>query len=154
MNELEILNGKIEKLKEENSMLHEEIAMKTQIIKDTSNEATYLKNQLNDCKKKNESLYQQREELEHKISELEFEILTKGSVVEVPIASGPMSVAEQLISATYTRKKGNIEKSICVAIGDDSDTAIEKAYTISELKQIAEHLLVYCNHNSEEVKKE
>lgn len=72
-----------------------------------------------------------------------------GSAVALLFPSEPISVAEQLINATYTREKGDMEKALHKAFGNNSDTVTENVYSVSELRQIAEHLLVYCNHNSE-----
>lgn len=62
----------------------------------------------------------------------------------------PIKVADMLINATYTREKGDVEKAFCKALGNNSDMVEENVFGISELRQIAEHLLVYCNHNEEE----
>lgn len=35
------------------------------------------------------------------------------------------------------------------AFGNNADTVTENVYSVSELRQIAEHLLVYCNANGE-----
>lgn len=61
----------------------------------------------------------------------------------------PIKIADMLISATYTRQKGSMEKALHKAFGNNSDTVIENVYSESELRQIAEHLLVYCGHNVE-----
>ena len=61
----------------------------------------------------------------------------------------PIEVAEQLINATYTRKKGDMEKALHKAFGNNADTVTERVYSALELRQIAGHLLVYCNHNEE-----
>lgn len=61
----------------------------------------------------------------------------------------PIKIADTLINATYTREKGDMEKVFHKAFGNDSDTVEEDVFDISELRQIAEHLLVYCNHNGE-----
>lgn len=62
----------------------------------------------------------------------------------------PIKIADTLISATYTRKKGNMKMAIHKAFGNNADTAVESVYSVSELRQIAEHLLVYCNANGED----
>lgn len=61
----------------------------------------------------------------------------------------PIKIADMLISATYTRQKGSMEKALHKAFGNNSDTVIENVYSKSELRQIAEHLLIYCNANGE-----
>lgn len=62
----------------------------------------------------------------------------------------PIKIADMLISATYTRQKGSMEKALHKAFGNNSDTVTENMYSKSDLRQIAEHLLVYCNHNWED----
>lgn len=63
----------------------------------------------------------------------------------------PIKMADMLISATYTRQKSTLEKTFSKAVfGKNSDTLTENVYSVSELRQIAEHLLVYCNHNWED----
>lgn len=61
----------------------------------------------------------------------------------------PIEAAIELINASYTRNKGELEKRISKAFGNTSDTIIERLYSASELRQIAEHLLVYCNAKGE-----
>lgn len=61
----------------------------------------------------------------------------------------PIEAATELINASYTRNKGELEKKIDKAFGNTSDTTIEQMYSIPELRQIAEHLLVYCNAKGE-----
>lgn len=53
--------------------------------------------------------------------------------------SNPLDVVEMLTSATCEVKNPSI--------GEPRET---KKYTIDELKQIAEYLLVYCKHNKED----
>ena len=49
-----------------------------------------------------------------------------------------------LINATYSRKTSNVEKAFT-----GCNAAKEDIYSIDDLEQIAEHLLVYCKHNKE-----
>lgn len=57
----------------------------------------------------------------------------------------PISVAQTLISA---------KRSYELSAEEKQRSGLEKGYyhifDVSELKQIAEHLLIYCNHNKEE----
>lgn len=57
----------------------------------------------------------------------------------------PIKVADMLINAGGEYEHNPIVKKIC---GTDKGTY--RIFEISELRQIAEHLLVYCNHNKEE----
>lgn len=54
----------------------------------------------------------------------------------------PIKVAEMLINAEGEYEHNPLEKAFC---GTDKGTY--RIFEISELRQIAEHLLVYCNHN-------
>lgn len=63
----------------------------------------------------------------------------------------PIEVADALISVTYVRNKNELEKSIGKAFGNDSDTVTEDMYSVSELRQITEHLLIYCNAHESEI---
>lgn len=62
----------------------------------------------------------------------------------------PIKVADMLISAAYKRQRDSIEKAFSKAFGSGSDMVTENVYSESELRQIAEHLLVCCNHNEGE----
>lgn len=57
----------------------------------------------------------------------------------------PIKVADMLINAEGEYEHNPIVKKIC---GTDKGTY--RIFDVSELKQIAEHLLVYCNHNGED----
>lgn len=56
----------------------------------------------------------------------------------------PIKVADMLINAEGEYEHNPLEKKIC---GNDKGTY--RIFDVSELRQIAEHLLVYCNHNEE-----
>lgn len=56
----------------------------------------------------------------------------------------PIKVADMLISAEKEFKQSEYAKKIC-GIGN----VPYRIFDISDLRQIAEHLLVYCNHNRE-----
>lgn len=61
----------------------------------------------------------------------------------------PIEVAERIITTTVTREKTIMEKSLSKAFGNESDTVTEPMYSVPKIRQIAEHLLVYCNANEE-----
>lgn len=63
----------------------------------------------------------------------------------VDLPTEPIKVAEMLIDAIGTYKTNNMERAFGAG-----DTGIYEIYSVSNLRQIAEHLLVYCNANSEE----
>ena len=74
-------------------------------------------------------------------NELEYERKKNGGV-ELP--SEPIKVAEMLIDATGTYKTNSLSRAFGAG-----DTGTYNLYSKSDLKQIAEHLLVYCNNSDE-----
>lgn len=68
----------------------------------------------------------------------------KGNVTDF-LPTEPIKVADILINAEGEYEHNPIVKKIC---GNDKGTY--QIFDISELRQIAEHLLIYCNHNKEE----
>lgn len=67
----------------------------------------------------------------------------KGSIANF-LPTEPIKVADMLINSEAEYEHNPLVKSIC---GKDKGTY--RIFEISELRQIAEHLLVYCNHNGE-----
>lgn len=100
-------------------------------------------------KDKIEELKKENDELKTENAELHCEMQAM-SMFPDEIPTEPIKIADMLISATYTRQKSNMEKALHKAFGSNSDTLTENVYSKSELRQIAEHLLVYCNHNWED----
>lgn len=68
---------------------------------------------------------------------------SKSEKQELPFE--PIDVAKMLIESKYTYENDVISKAI-----HKSDTSTVDRYKVSDLRQIAEYLLVYCNHNSED----
>lgn len=64
-----------------------------------------------------------------------------GKTINDFLLTEPIKVAEMLITA-----KGECEP---LHIGNDVFKDTYRIFGVSELRQIAEHLLVYCNHNGE-----
>ena len=62
--------------------------------------------------------------------------------IELPFDA--IETANMLINATYSRKTSSVEKVFtgCNVVKGD-------IYSVDDLEQIAEHLLVYCKHNKE-----
>lgn len=86
--------------------------------------------------------YQKKmEELKVENAELHCEMQAM-KVFPDEIPEEPIKVAEMLITAKGERKP--------LHIGNDVFEDTCRIFEISELRQIAEHLLVYCNHNKEE----
>lgn len=63
--------------------------------------------------------------------------------IELPFDA--LETANMLINATYSRKTSSVEKAFtgCNVVKGD-------IYSVDDLEQIAEHLLVYCKHNQED----
>ena len=63
--------------------------------------------------------------------------------IELPFDA--LETANMLINATYSRKTSSVEKVFtgCNVVKGD-------IYSVDDLEQIAEHLLVYCKHNRED----
>lgn len=86
------------------------------------------------------SIYQQENEsLKQRIAELESK-----ETVDLPF--DPLECANYLINATYERETNGIER----AFHNLPEKVNSDRYTVDDLEQIAEHLLVYCRHNRED----
>lgn len=80
----------------------------------------------------------ENQELKQRIAELESE-----ETVDLPC--DPLECANYLINATYERETSSLER----AFAKVPDKVNSDRYTVDDLEQIAEHLLVYCKHNKE-----
>lgn len=60
---------------------------------------------------------------------------------ELPLE--PLEVATMLVKATITRKATPLQKAFNANLPDEYEA---DRYSDEDLRQIAEHLLVYCNH--------
>lgn len=69
----------------------------------------------------------------------------KGDITDF-LPEEPIKVADILINAAGEYEHNPIAKAIS---GNDKGTY--RIFDISELRQIAEHLLVYCNHNEDDL---
>ena len=100
--------------------------------------------------RKNDEISDLRKELRESkacIAQLKNELQKKCSfetdrLVKLPFDA--LETANMLINATYSRKTSNVEKAFtgCNVVKGD-------IYSVDDLEQIAEHLLVYCKHNKE-----
>ena len=95
----------------------------------------YTKNFTSECERR---LYDENQELKQRIAELE-----SGKTSELPF--DPLDTANYLINATYERETNGIER----AFQNLPEKVNSDRYTVDELEQIAEHLLIYCKHNKE-----
>lgn len=80
-------------------------------------------------------------ELEAKDNLLKIKNGSCGNFYELPI--DPIEVAQTLINSTFEREASNLEKVLYKC----GDTRTTERYSIDDLEQIAEHLLVYCKHH-------
>lgn len=68
-----------------------------------------------------------------------------GKTVVDFLPTEPIKVADMLINA-----EGEYEHNLVVKKIFGTDKGTYRIFEILELRQIAEHLLIYCNHNKEE----
>lgn len=71
--------------------------------------------------------------------------LESSETVDLPF--DPLECANYLINATYERETSTLDRGLKGL----PDKVNSDRYTVDDLEQIAEHLLVYCKHNREEV---
>lgn len=81
---------------------------------------------------------QENESLKQRIAELESK-----ETSELPFDA--LETANYLINSTYERETSSLER----IIAKTPDKVNSDRYTIDDLEQISEHLLVYCKHNKE-----
>lgn len=98
----------------------------------------YYKDSLLRVDKNCDKLHNENKELKQRIFELESK-----ETVDLPF--DPLERANYLINATYERETSTLERGIKGL----PDKVNSDRYTIDELEQIAEHLLIYCKHNKE-----
>ena len=84
------------------------------------------------------ALRAENESLKQRIAELE-----SGERVDLPF--DPLECANYIINATYERETSSLERTFAKV----PDKVNSDRYTVDDLEQIAEHLLVYCKHNKE-----
>lgn len=132
--------------------LAEMVVSKQNIIDDMKSNIDFLnnclergKNTINNIDYILEKLFGVRHDTVGKPDEFE-KILSerlKGNVTDF-LPTEPIKVADMLINAEKEFKQSEYAKKIC-GIGN----VPYRIFDVSELRQIAEHLLVYCNHNGE-----
>lgn len=102
----------------------------------------------------NQLMEVEKDAQEH-IAELESELEVKENLLKIKnglcgnndeLPTDPMEVAQMLINSTFEREASNLEK-VLYKCGDIRTT---ERYSIDDLEQIAEHLLVYCKHHGED----
>lgn len=101
------------------------------------------------CKNAKKSLANYENSRESKIAEMQSHIdCLKAELAEIQMNKQelplePIEVATMLIKATVTCKSNPFQKAFNVNCPDEYEA---DRYADEDLKQIAEHLLVYCNH--------
>ena len=85
----------------------------------------------------------QIKEMQNHIDRLKADLAeSQNNKIELP--HEPIKVAETLIDATGTYKTNSLSRAFGAG-----DTGTYNLYSKSDLRQIAEHLLVYCNNSDE-----
>lgn len=123
-------------------------------IQSRNNEITQLKH---DLEKTYNQLMEVEKDAQEKIAELESELEVKDNLLKIKngllgnndeLPTDPIEVAQMLINSTYEYESSALEKALYKC----GDTRITERYSINDLEQIAEHLLVYCKHHREDEK--
>ena len=107
-----------------------------------------LEIKLSNAEKTGDDYYNKCIDLTNQIEKLKSELETKVNfetygLVKLPFDA--LETANTLINATYRRKANGIDRFR----GCEEDTIETDMYSVDDLEQIAEHLLVYCKHNKE-----
>ena len=119
-----------------------------------------LENKIQKLKCELDKTYNQLMEVEkdaqERIAELKSELEVKDNLLKIKngllgnsddLSTDPIEVAQMLINATYERETNAMERAFYKC----GDTETVQRYSINDLEQIAEHLLVYCKHHREDV---
>ena len=97
-----------------------------------------------ESEEKEEKYKKQIEEMQRHIDSLKAD-LEEAQDNKIELPHDPIKVAEMLIYATETYETSSLAKRFGAG-----DTATYKLYSNADLRQIAEHLLVYCNNSEDE----
>ena len=110
-------------------------------LKNSNEKIAKIESELFDAQKSADEYYNKCIDLTNQIEKLKSELETKvdfetDRLVKLPFDA--LETANMLINATYKAEIPFFEKQVD-----------RNVYDIDDLEQIAEHLLVYCKHNSE-----
>ena len=139
-------------MKTENIELQEKIENLTKELRESRDYITHLKRNLD---RAYDDLEKTKEEEQDMIAELQSELEVKDNLLKIKngllgnsddLSTDPIEVAQMLINATYERETNAMERAFYKC----GDTETVQRYSINDLEQIAEHLLVYCKHNRED----
>lgn len=121
----------IEELKQHISDLECDLKTAGEKIQDLASVNMNLQCERNDYKSKSEFLEVER----MRVKKNEFSDF---------LPTEPIKVAEMMINSEGEYEHNPLAKAFC-----ETDKGTYRIFEISELRQIAEHLLIYCNHNEE-----
>ncbi len=120
-------------------------------LKKSNEKVAKIESELFDVQKSADEYYNKCIDLTNQIEKLKSELEAKvdfetDRLVKLPF--DPLETSNMLINAKYRRKANGIDRFR----GCEEDTIETDMYSVKDLEQIAEHLLVYCKHhkNSEE----
>ena len=86
-----------------------------------------------------------RYEMEKELKVWDIKIKRDNKDIADFLPTEPIKVADMLINAEGEYEHNPVVKKIC-----GTDKGAYRIFDVSELRQIAKHLLIYCNHNKEE----
>ena len=117
-------------------------------LKNSNEKVAKIESELFDAQKSADEYYNKCIDLTNQIEKLKSELEAKvdfetNGLVKLPF--DPLETANMLINATYRRKANGFDRLHCCE-GYELETDM---YSVDDLEQIAEHLLVYCKHNRE-----
>ena len=117
-------------------------------LKNSNEKVAKIESELFDAQKSADEYYNKCIDLTNQIEKLKSELEAKVNfetdrLVKLPFDA--LDTANMLINATYRRKANGIDR----LRGCVEDTIETDMYSVDDLEQIAEHLLVYCKHNRE-----
>ena len=114
-------------------------------LKNSNEKVAKIESELFDVQKSADEYYNKCIDLTNQIEKLKSELETKVDFETdrlVKLQFDALETANMLINATYKRKANGIDR----LHGRVEDTIETDMYSIDDLEQIAEHLLVYCKH--------
>lgn len=123
-------------------------------LKNSNENVAKLEIKLSNAEKTGDDYYNKCIDLTNQIEKLESELEVKDNLLKIKngllgnndeLPTDPMEVTQMLINSTFECEASNLEK----ALFGCEDTRTMERYSIDDLEQIAEHLLVYCKHNKE-----
>ena len=117
-------------------------------LKKSNEKVEKLEIKLSNAEKTGDDYYNKCIDLTNQIEKLKSELEAKVNfenerLVKLPF--DPLETVNMLINATYSRKTSNVEKAFT-----GCNVAKGHIYSVDDLEQIAEHLLVYCKHSRKE----